>query len=113
VRAGHAIVSFGPWLEFSARVQGAGAAGIPGSHLTGSKLALHVAWRDVPSGAHLHLTRGKEVLRRQDVSGAGELAVTDAVSEPSWYGAEIWGGDAPLAISNPIYVLPEPEREGG
>jgi hypothetical protein len=111
VRKGHVIVSFGPWLEFSALVQNASlpgaAAGIPGSHLTADKLTLRMAWRDVPSGAKLHLMRGKGTLHSQDVSDAGEIVITAEVAEPLWYTAEIWGADgAPLAITNPIYVVP-------
>ena len=106
IRKGHVVITFGPRLEFSALVSGAAAA-IPGSHLTANEITLRMAWRDVPSGAKLNIMRGKDTLRSQDTNGAGDMVVTVQVTEPLWYNAEIWGGDgAPLAIANPIYVMP-------
>ena len=107
VRKGRVIVSFGPWLSFSADVAGVAGAAIPGSHVTSDMLTFHLQWRDVPAGATLKLMKGKDLLRSADVNGAGEMVVAEKAGGPTWYNAEIWGADgAPLAISNPIYVIP-------
>jgi hypothetical protein len=107
VREGHVIVSFGPRLFFSAVARDSQASGIPGSHVTANALTLRAEWSSAPAGARLHLVKGRETPCSLEVTAAGEHIVTETVTEPTWYTAELWAADGtPLAITNPIYVAP-------
>lgn len=107
IRKGRVIITFGPWFTFSARAKGRSAASLPGSHVTANDLVVHAAWRDAPAGAQLRVLSRNQVVHSRSVSGAGEMDYTVGIGEPGWVSAELWSeGDTPLAIANPVYVLP-------
>ncbi len=101
LRQGHAYVSAGPRLEFTATNEH-GERVMLGDVLAGKALTLDLVWSQVEAGARLRLIQDGEIVDEQMIESEGQRAWQR--TDGRWYTVEIRAADGDLlAVTNPIF----------
>lgn len=103
VHAGHAYLSSGPRLEFSARTMD-GREAIMGDDVLTDSPTFTVRWDECPPGAAIRIVEDGQVVDGWPGAGRGRREWVPRAGRARWRVAEIRGTDgAMLAVTNPIF----------